>query len=281
MKKNRRDNKRVEKKREEKRYVKRNENHQVEDRTEEEEGPEDFILEGRNAVTEALNAEKTIHRLFIKSGEIEGSLRVIVARAKEIGIPIVPVSREKLDNMSETGRHQGVVALCPAYEYADLGDVLRNVYNNGRKPFLIILDKIYDPHNLGAIIRTACACGADAVIIPRRRSVGITAAAVRASAGAVEHVPVCRVANIAQTIDALKKQNIWIAGADAKGQSLYEAPLTGSIALVIGNESEGISRLVSEKCDFLVSIPMVGRVESLNASVAAAVMMYEVLRRKH
>jgi len=237
-----------------------------------------FILEGRNAVVEALAAEKTIHRLLITNREVEGSLKVIIARAKDAGIPIVPTSREKLDSLSETGRHQGIIALCPAYEYADLDEVLSGIDGD---PFLIILDKIYDPHNLGAIIRTACAAGAHAVIIPKRRSAGITSTVVRTSAGAVEHLPVCRVSNISQTIDRLKKQNIWIVGTDAIGGLIYDAPLTGSVALVIGNEDEGISRLVREKCDFLVSIPMMGPIGSLNASVAAAVAMYEVLRRKH
>lgn len=242
--------------------------------------PQPFQLEGRNPVMEAISAEKTIHRLLVTNREIEGSLKVIIARAKEAGIPIVPTSKEKLDAMSESGKHQGVIALCPAYEYADLDQVLRQIKNDGSPPFLIILEKIFDPHNLGAIIRTACAVGAHAVIIPKRRAVGITASVVRASAGAVEHIPVCRVGNIAQTIDRLKKQNIWIAGTDVGGRSIYNAPLEGPIALVVGNENEGISRLVGEKCDFLVSIPMIGAIGSLNASVAAAVAMYEVLRRK-
>jgi len=237
-----------------------------------------FTLEGRNAVMEALAAEKTIHRLLVINREVEGSLKVIIARAKDAGVPIVPTSKEKLDNMSENGKHQGIIALCPAYEYADLEDILRGI--NG-DPFLIILDKIYDPHNLGAIIRTACAVGAHAVIIPKRRSAGVTSTVVRTSAGAVEHLPVCRVTNISQTIERLKKHGVWVVGAEAGGQLLYDAPLTGPIALVIGNEDEGISRLVAEKCDFLVSIPMIGPIGSLNASVASAVAMYEVLRRKH
>jgi len=239
-----------------------------------------FTLEGRNAVMEALNAEKTLHRLYVTNREVEGSLRVIIARAKERGIPVMPISKEKLDEMSESGRHQGVIALCPAYEYTDLDDVLRNVEALGQLPFLVILDKIYDPHNLGAIIRTACAVGAHAVIIPKRRSAGITAAVVRASAGSVEHLPVCRVANIAQTIERLKKRNIWAIGVEQGGQPLHSASLTGAIALVIGNEDEGISRLVSEKCDITVTIPMIGAIGSLNASVAAAVAMYEVRRQQ-
>jgi 23S rRNA (guanosine2251-2'-O)-methyltransferase len=241
-----------------------------------------LMLLGRNAVMEAINADKPIHRLFVKKGEIEGSLKVIVAKAKEKGIVISFVPKEKLNDMSEDGKHQGVIATCPPYNYANLADILRKLVKAGRQPFLIILDKIFDPHNFGAIIRTALACGAHAVIIPKRRSVGITPAVVTSSAGAIEHMPVCRVANISQTVDELKKAGIWVAGADAAGQNLYRAPLTGPIALVIGNESEGISRLVKEKCDFLVSIPMPGAgPSSLNASVAAAVCMYEILRRKY
>ena len=241
-----------------------------------------LILLGRNAVMEAINADRPIHRLFVKKGEIEGSLKVIVAKAKEKGVVISFVPKDKLDDISENGKHQGVIASCPAYDYADLADVLRKLAKTGQQPFLVILDKIYDPHNFGAIIRTALACGAHAVIIPKRRSVGITPAVVTAAAGAIEHLPVCRVANISQTIDELKKVGIWVAGADVTGQNLYTAPLTGPIALVVGNEGEGISRLVKEKCDFLVSIPMpgVGATPSLNASVAAAVCMYEILRRK-
>ena len=240
---------------------------------------ENFMLEGRNPIKEALSAGKTIHRLLVTNREADGSLKVIIAMAKEQGVQIVPAAKEKLDNLSETGRHQGIIALCPAYEYADLDDVLANIATKDEQPFLIILDKIYDPHNLGAIIRTACAAGAHAVIIPKRRSAGITAAVVRASAGAVEHLPVCRVSNISQTIDHLKKQNIWICGTSADGQNLYDAPLTGALAIVIGNEGEGMSRLVSEKCDFLIGIPMYGPIGSLNASVAAAVTIYEVIRR--
>jgi len=239
-----------------------------------------LLLLGRNAVIEAIDAGKPIHRLFVKKGEIEGSLKVLMAKAKDSGVVISYVPKEKLDEMAENAKHQGVIASCPAYDYAELHDVMRNIIKSGQPPFLIILDKIYDPHNFGAIIRTALASGAHAVIIPKRRSVGITPTVVTTSAGAVEYIPVCRVANIAQTIDELKKMGIWIAGADVDGQSLYKAPLTGALALVIGNEGEGISRLVKEKCDFLVSIPMPGAMSSLNASVAAAICMYEIVRRK-
>jgi len=236
---------------------------------------------GRNAVMEAIKAGKPIHRLYVKKGEIEGSLRAIVAKAKDAGIVTSFVPKDKLDDMSENGKHQGVIATVPAYDYADLADVMRNIAKNNETPFIIILDKIFDPHNFGAIIRTALACGAHTVIIPKRRSVGITPTVVTASAGAVEHMPICRVSNISQTIDALKKSGIWIVGADVTGQNLYSAPLTGPTALVIGNEGEGISRLVKDKCDFLVAIPMPGQMSSLNASVAAAVCMYEIVRRKY
>ena len=240
-----------------------------------------FILQGRNAVMEALNSDRTIHRILAKKGEIEGSLKVILAKAREKGVIVTFTSKTQLDELSENGKHQGVIALCPAYEYADLHTILADIAKKNETPFLVILDKIFDPHNLGAIIRTALACGANAVVIPKRRAAGITSAVVRSSAGAVEHMPVCRVSNIAQTIEQLKKHNIWIVGADAGGQLIYNAQLTGPIALVIGSEGEGLSRLVREKCDFLVSIPMVGKISSLNASVASAVAMYEILRRKY
>ena len=246
------------------------------------EGSAPFVLAGRNAVIEAINSDKTVNRLFVKKGEIEGSLKMIVAKAKDKGIVITFVPKEKLDELSENARHQGVIAFCPPYDYADLGDVLSDIAKKSQQPFLIILDKIFDPHNFGAIIRTALACAAHAIIIPKRRSVGITPAVVSASAGAVEHLPICRVSNISQTIEHLKSQNIWTVGADAGGATIYAspAPFDGPTALVIGNENEGISRLVKEKCDFLVSLPMHGPIPSLNASVAAAVCMYEVLRRR-
>jgi 23S rRNA (guanosine2251-2'-O)-methyltransferase len=205
---------------------------------------------------------------------------VILAKAKERGVIINQVSREKLDEMSQTGKHQGVVALCPPHEYAAVSDILRISKQNGTDPFLVILDKIIDPHNFGAIIRTASACGADGIIIPKRRSVGITAAVVRASAGAAGHMPVARVANIVQTMESLKQQGVWMAGADMDGKPIYGAPLTGPIALVVGSEGEGLSRLVKERCDFLVSLPMAGPMASLNASVAAGVALYEIVRQR-
>ena len=238
------------------------------------------LFEGRNAVLELLNAEKTIHRLFVRQGEAGGSLKVILAKAKERGIPVTIMPKDRMDKMSQTGTHQGVMALCPPFEYASLQQILRDCVNRDEAPFLVILDKIFDPHNFGAIIRTACAAGVHGIIIPKRRAVGITSAVVRASAGAAGHMPVVRVANIPQTMDALKKSGIWMVGAEPDGQQIYDAPLSGPVAIVIGNEAEGLSRLVKEKCDFLVSIPMLGAIASLNASVAAGVAIYEVVRRR-
>ena len=250
------------------------------DERREDEGESESMFEGRNAVMELFKAEKTVHRLFVKEGESQGSLREIIARAREFGVPVTTMPKEKLDKMSETGKHQGVIALCPPFEYATLAEVLRACVVKDETPFLIILDKIYDPHNFGAIIRTAVAAGAHGIIIPKRRAVGITAAVVRASAGAAGHMPVVRVANIPQTMEVLKKSGIWLVGVETDGQSMYDAQLSGALALVVGNESEGLSRLVKDKCDFLVSLPMVGDLASLNASVAAGVAMYEVVRRR-
>ena len=200
--------------------------------------------------------------------------------AKQKGIIVVEADKFKLDSMSETKNHQGVIAIVPPFNYYNIEDILEYAKSKNEEPFIVMLDGIEDPHNLGSIIRTAEGAGVHGIIIPKRRSVGITSAVVRASAGAAGHLPVARVANIAQTIDALKKQNIWVVGTDISGELIYDASLTGSLALVIGNENEGISRLVREKCDFLVRIPMMGAMSSLNASVAAGVAMYEVLRRK-
>jgi len=243
-------------------------------------GDNEFMISGRKAVLEILNHESPIDKLFVKKGEKEGAIRVILAKAREAGIVIVEVPKEKLDLMADGVNHQGVIAQTPAYEYASVDDMLAAAKAKRQEPFILICDKIFDPHNLGAIIRTAEACGAHGLIIAKRRSCGITPAVVRASAGAVEFVPVARVANIAQTVEALKKQNIWVTAMDSDGETIFSANLTGAIALVIGNEGVGVSRLVKEKCDFSVSIPMMGEVSSLNASVAAAVGMYEVLRQR-
>jgi len=236
-------------------------------------------LEGRNAVLEALAGNKTIDRILVKQ-DSEGMVKVIIAKAREKGIVVQEVIRQKLDDMSETGNHQGVIALCPAHEYATVEDMLAAAKAKNEEPLLIILDEISDPHNLGAIIRTADACGAHGVIIPKRRACGMTATVVRASAGAVAHMPVARVTNISNTLEDLKKQGLWTACADMDGQLLYDAPLTGALAIVIGGEGEGVGRLIREKCDFAVKIPMRGAVASLNASVAAAVVMFEIVRRR-
>lgn len=235
---------------------------------------------GRNPVSEAIKSGREIDKLMVKKGEIEGSLRAIVKKARDAGIPVIETERQKLDQIAEGGNHQGVVAYAAALSYASLDDIFENAREKNHPPFIVILDKITDPHNLGSIIRTANCAGAHGIIIPKRGSVGLSEVVAKTSAGAIEYVPVCKVTNIAQTIDALKERGVWVAGAEAGGGSMYKTDLTGAIALVIGSEGEGISRLVKEKCDFLVEIPMFGDVNSLNASVAAAILMYEIVRQK-
>ncbi|NLY44324.1 MAG: 23S rRNA (guanosine(2251)-2'-O)-methyltransferase RlmB [Clostridiaceae bacterium] len=238
-------------------------------------------LEGRNPVLEALKAGREIDKILVQKGEREGSILKILAMAKEKKIVVQEVEKAKLDSLSSTRAHQGVIAFVAAHEYVEVEDMLSNAKDRREDPFIIILDEVTDPHNLGSVLRTANAVGVHGVIIPKRRSVGLTAAVAKASAGAVEYVPVARVSNLAQTIDKLKKEGLWIAGADAQGkQAFYEADLKGPVAIVIGSEGEGIGRLVKEKCDFLVNIPMKGQISSLNASVAAAVLMYEVVRQR-
>lgn len=239
-----------------------------------------FQLEGRNSIMEALKAERPIDTILVKKGESEGMLKVIIAMAKEKNIIVKEMTKEKLDELSYTGKHQGVIAFCAAHEYAEIDDIFAKAAEKSEEPFIIILDGITDPHNLGAIIRTANAAGAHGVIIPKRRSAGLTAVVGKTSAGALQYVPVARVANITSALEDLKRKGLWIACADMDGTGLYSAPLTGAIGLVIGGEGSGVSRLVKEKCDFTVSIPMMGEIASLNASVAAAVVMYEVLRRR-
>ncbi len=237
-------------------------------------------LEGRNAVLEALKGEVGIDKILLKKGEIEGTLKVIAAKAKEKGIVVQEVERARLDELSKTGKHQGVLALCPAYPYATVEDMLANAKAKGEDPFIILLDSVTDPHNLGAIIRSAEGCGAHGVVIPKRRGVGLTAVAVRASAGAVAYVPVARVNNIGNVVDMLKHNGLWAAASNMEGQTMTKADLTGPLALVIGGEDTGVGRLIAEKCDFNVTIPMRGRMGSLNASVAAGVLMYEVIRQR-
>lgn len=235
---------------------------------------------GRNPVLEAIRHGREIDKILIKKGGIDGSVNVIIKKAKDLGIIISEVDKQKLDSICNGENHQGVVAYTAVHEYATVNDILKNAADKGRAPFIIVCDKICDPHNLGSIIRTANCAGVDGIIIPKRNSVGLNATVAKTSAGAVEYTPVARVTNIAQTIDSLKKEGIWVAGADMDGEPMGKCDLKGALALVIGNEGEGISRLVKEKCDFLVSIPMFGDINSLNASVAAAVLTYEAVRQR-
>lgn len=239
-----------------------------------------FQLEGRKPVLEALNNGKTIDKIFIKSGGIEGALKVIVAKAREQGIVVQEINKTKMSQMSKSDNCQGVIALCPSHEYVRVDEIIKIALEKKEDPFIIILDEITDPHNLGAILRTADASGAHGVIIPKRRAVGLTETVSKASAGAVCYVPVAKVSNISNTVDDLKKQGIWVACADMDGEDYFTAPLDGPLAVVIGNEGKGVSRLIKQKCDFSVKIPMFGKIASLNASVAAGLIMYEVVRRR-
>ena len=238
-------------------------------------------LEGRNAVLEVLKSGRDIEKIIVQKGNVEGTIRRIVGIAKEKGVVVQEVVKQKLDEMSQTKNHQGVIAIVSEHEYADIEDIINSAESKGEKPFIIILDNITDPHNLGAIIRTAECAGAHGVIIPKRRSVGLTAVVGKTSAGAIEYMPVARVTNIARTIDDIKSRGIWVACADMGGDDYFDASLDGALALVIGSEGEGVSRLVKEKCDFTVSIPMYGKISSLNASVAAALLMYEAVRQRY
>ena len=247
---------------------------------EREDAPEN-MLEGRNAVTEALSAGRTIDKLFVADGDTDRALARICAMAKQAGAVVVPTDRRKLDYMSATGAHQGVIAMVAAHDYASINDILKKAQDAGEPPLIVICDELSDPHNLGAIIRTAECAGAHGIIIPKRRSVGLTAVVGKASAGALEYMPVARVSNITAAIDTLKKAGVWVYGTAAEGDTtLYKADLKSAAAIVIGNEGEGMSRLVSERCDFKVSIPMKGSISSLNASAAAAIMLYEAVRQR-
>ena len=241
---------------------------------------EELTIEGRNAVLEAFRSGKTIDRLFVLDGCQDGPVRTIVREAKKHDTIVNFVPKERLDSMSETGHHQGVMAYAAAYEYAEVEDILKIAEEKGEPPFLFLLDGIEDPHNLGAIIRTANLAGAHGVIIPKRRAVGLTATVARTSAGALNYTPVAKVTNMAVTIEDLKKRGIWFVCADMGGESMYRLNLTGPIGLVIGNEGEGVSRLVKEKCDMIASIPMKGDIDSLNASVATGVLAYEIVRQR-
>ena len=241
---------------------------------------EELTIEGRNAVIEAFRSGKTIDKVFVLDGCQDGPVRTVVKEAKKNDTIINFVSRERLDSMSQTGKHQGVIAYAAAYEYAEVEDILKAADEKGEAPFIFILDGIEDPHNLGAIIRTANLAGAHGVIIPKRRAVGLTASVARTSAGAVNYTPVAKVTNIGQTIDELKKTGMWFVCAAMDGEVMYNLDLKGAIGLVIGSEGDGVSRLVREKCDFTASIPMRGNIDSLNASVAAGVLAYEIVRQR-
>ena len=241
----------------------------------------DGLIEGRNAVIEALRTEASIDKIFIQKGEVDKTLGHIASKARAAGIVVVEADRRKLDGMSRTHAHQGVIALAAVREYVTVQSLLDAAAAKGEPPLLVVCDEISDPHNLGAILRTAECAGAHGVIIPKRRSAGLTAIVAKTSAGAVSYMPVARVANIPSLLKDLKKQGIWVFGTAAEGTTrLYDADLKGPAAIVIGSEGSGMGRLVREKCDFLVSIPMKGHISSLNASAAAAILLYEAVRRR-
>lgn len=239
-----------------------------------------MTIEGRNAVLEAFRAGKTIDKIFVLDGCQDGPIRTIVREAKKGDTILSFVAKERLDQMSETGKHQGVVAYAAAYGYAQVEDILNAARKKNEPPFVILLDGIEDPHNLGAIIRTANQAGAHGIIIPKRRAVGLTATAAKASAGAINYTPVAKVTNLVKTMEQLKEEGLWFVCADMDGGVMYGQNLKGSIGLVIGSEGDGVSRLVKEKCDFVTKIPMFGDIDSLNASVAAGVLAYEVVRQR-
>ena len=238
-------------------------------------------LEGRNAITEALRAGRTIDKIFIADGEIDRGLQRLAAECKEAGAVVVPVDRRKLDLMSTTRAHQGIIAQAAAHEYATIDEILQYAAERGEAPLIVICDELSDPHNLGAIMRSAECAGAPGVIIPKRRSVGLTATVAKASAGAIEYMKVARVANINNTINELKERGVWFFGAAGEGSvAMYRADLTGPAAIVIGNEGDGLGQLVRKNCDMLVHIPMSGRISSLNASAAASILLYEAVRQR-
>ena len=241
---------------------------------------EEMTIEGRNAVMEAFRSGKTIDRVYVLKGCQDGPINSILREARKHDTLVNFVAKERLDQMSETGKHQGVIASAAAYAYAEVEDMLKLAEEKGEPPFLFLLDDIEDPHNLGAIIRTANLAGAHGVIIPKRRAVGLTATVARTSAGALNYTPVAKVTNLSATIEELKEKGLWFVCADMGGTTMYDLNLTGPIGLVIGNEGDGVSRLVKEKCDFVASIPMKGEIDSLNASVAAGVLAYEIVRQR-
>ena len=239
-----------------------------------------LVIEGRNAVLEALRSGKPMDKLYVLDGCQDGPIRTIVREAKKHDAILQFVTKERLNQLSETGKHQGVIAHAAAYEYAQVEDMLELAKSRGEDPFIFLLDNIEDPHNLGAIIRTANLAGAHGVIIPKRRAVGLTATVARTSAGALNYTPVARVTNLKKTVEDLKKQGLWFVCADMDGTVMYDLDLKGPIGLVIGNEGEGVSRLMKENCDFVAGIPMKGDIDSLNASVAAGVLAYEIVRQR-
>ena len=241
---------------------------------------EELTIEGRNAVLEAFRAGKTIDKLFVLDGCQDGPVRTILREAKKTDCIVNFVKKERLDQMSETGKHQGVIAYAAAYEYGTVEEMLERAKEKNEQPFLILLDNIEDPHNLGSIIRTANQVGAHGVIIPKRRAVGLTATVAKTSAGALNYTPVAKVTNLVKTMDELKKQGMWFVCGDMGGDSMYSLDLTGPMGVVIGNEGEGVSRLVKENCDFVATIPMFGDIDSLNASVAMGVLSYEIVRQR-
>ena len=241
---------------------------------------ESLVICGRNAVLEAFRSGRTIDRLYVQEGVADGTLQSILRTAKKTDAIINFVNKDRLNKYAEGDKHQGVVAMAAAYNYAEVEDILNAAKEKGEPPFIIVLDDIEDPHNLGAIIRTANQAGAHGVIIPKRHAVGLTATVARTSAGAINYTPVAKVTNISRTIEELKEKGIWFACADMSGELMYNCNLTGAIGLVIGSEGSGVSRLVKEKCDFVVKVPMFGQIDSLNASVAAGVLAYEIVRQR-
>lgn len=239
-----------------------------------------LVIEGRNAVIEAFRSGKPVDKLFVLDGCQDGPIRTIIREAKKHDTILKFVTKERLDRLSETKKHQGVIAYAAAYEYSDVEAMFALAEKRGEDPFIILLDNIEDPHNLGAIIRTANLAGAHGVIIPKHRAVGLTATVAKTSAGALNYTPVAKVTNLAKTMEELKVRGLWFVCADMGGETMYRLNLTGPIGLVIGNEGEGVSRLVREKCDFIASIPMKGDIDSLNASVAAGVLAYEIVRQR-
>lgn len=239
-----------------------------------------LYIYGRNAVSETLKSGRSIEKMFVDKPPYQGSLQMIVAKAKEMRIPIQVCDREKLNELAQDGHHQGVVVQCAATEYVDVEDILKKAEEKGEAPFLLICESIQDPHNLGAILRTAECVGVHGVVVSKHNAVGLTEAVAKTAAGALEYVPVAKVSSIAKLVEDLKKRGIWTACADMDGQNIYETNLKGPLALVIGGEHEGITRLVKERCDFVVSLPMKGKVTSLNASVAAGILMYEAAHQR-